>query len=111
MHDPRDHAGPSGLMTGAEAGAVVAVKVLVEENQIAPVRILLEHARAAKHRTTAVGAAEKNVSQTPGDIFGHLIKVHAPARPGGALDQEFVAVVGVVLQKRADDQTIDRHPD
>src|SRR5438046_319619 len=32
-----DRAGPAGLMAGAEAGAVVAVEVLVEQHVIAPV--------------------------------------------------------------------------
>src|SRR5262245_53472399 len=34
-HQPR----PAGLMAGADAGASVAVEVLVEEDQVAPVRI------------------------------------------------------------------------
>src|SRR6185503_3534099 len=36
LHEPRDDAGPSGLMAGAEAGAVVAVEVFVEEDQVTP---------------------------------------------------------------------------
>ncbi len=36
--DPR----PTGLVAGAEAGPVVPVEVLVEEDQVTPVRILLE---------------------------------------------------------------------
>ena len=37
-----DQAGPAGLMAGAEPGAVVAVEVFVEQDQVAPVRIGLE---------------------------------------------------------------------
>src|SRR5262245_29233767 len=42
MHAPGDGPRPAGLMARAEAGAVVAVEVLVEQDEIAPVRILLE---------------------------------------------------------------------
>ena len=48
VHGPRDDAGPAGLMTGAQAGAVVAVEVLVEQDEIAPVRVLLELLRPRK---------------------------------------------------------------
>ena len=50
VHDPGDDAGPSGLMAGAQAGAVVTVEVLVEEEEVAPVRILLERGRTAIDR-------------------------------------------------------------
>src|SRR4030095_8239169 len=38
----RDERGPAGLMRGAEATAGVALKVLVELNEVAPVRIVHE---------------------------------------------------------------------
>ena len=53
VHHPRDDAGPAGLMAGAEPGAVVAVEVLVEQDEIAPVRIVLE--LAACRRRPAAG--------------------------------------------------------
>ena len=45
LDDPRDHSGPPGLVARAEARAVVAVEVLVEEEVVAPVRVFLELAR------------------------------------------------------------------
>src|SRR5215472_8640622 len=42
MHGPRDDPCPSSLMARAETGPVVAVKVLVKEQVVAPMRILLE---------------------------------------------------------------------
>src|SRR5690349_20032735 len=48
-HEPR----PSGLMAGAEPGAVVAVEVLVEQNVVVPVRIGLELLGAAVDRPPA----------------------------------------------------------
>ena len=50
----RDQSRPSGLVIGAEPGAVVAVEVLVEEQQVAPVRILLELLGAAVDPPPAV---------------------------------------------------------
>ncbi len=58
-----DQAGPSGLVAGAEAGAVVAVEVLVEQDQVAPVRIVLELGRAAVDRPPAVGIAQERARQ------------------------------------------------
>ena len=43
-------AGPSGLMIGAEAGAIVAVKKFVKKNQVAPVRIALEYFGVCRKR-------------------------------------------------------------
>src|SRR5258708_33399220 len=48
-----DHAGPTGLMAGPEARAVVAVEVLVEQDVILPLGIGLEFLRAAVHRPPA----------------------------------------------------------
>jgi hypothetical protein len=36
----RYHPGPTGLMTGADTGAVVAVKILVEQQIIPPMGIV-----------------------------------------------------------------------
>src|SRR5262245_12866517 len=38
LDEARDDAGPAGLVAGADARAVVAVEVLVEEDVIAPLR-------------------------------------------------------------------------
>src|SRR5262245_43314201 len=42
VHQPGDHSGPAGLMARTEAGAVVAVEILEEQDEVAPVRIVLE---------------------------------------------------------------------
>src|SRR5829696_9404360 len=64
-HEP----GPSGLMTRAQPGAVVAVEVLVEEHMIAPVRIILECRRAAVHRPVTVGIAQEDAFETARDLL------------------------------------------
>ena len=48
-----DHTGPTGLMTGPEARAVIAVEVLVEKDVILPMGIGLEFLHAAVHRPPA----------------------------------------------------------
>ena len=48
-----DHGGPSGLMAGANTGAVIAVEVLVEEQQILPMGIALKQLHRAIEWTMA----------------------------------------------------------
>src|SRR5688572_13232925 len=48
VHDPGDDAGPASLVAGAKPSAVVAVKILVKQEAVAPVRIVLELLRAAE---------------------------------------------------------------
>src|SRR5690348_8886423 len=59
VQDPRDDSGPARLVTRPEPGAVVAVEVLVEEQVIAPVRVVLELLRSAEHRAAAVLVAQE----------------------------------------------------
>jgi len=60
LHHPRDEPGPSGLMTRADTGAVVSMKVLIEKYVIAPVRIVLEFFGCAVNRAPAMFVAQKN---------------------------------------------------
>src|ERR1700693_5709296 len=53
LDDPGNATGPARLMTGADPGAGVTVKVLEEEQQVAPVWIVLELVRRRVHRTPA----------------------------------------------------------
>src|SRR5208337_2044691 len=46
--------GPAGLVTGADAGSVVAVEVLIEQHQVAPVRVGLQDRLPTMHGTAAV---------------------------------------------------------
>src|SRR5437762_12052512 len=48
----RDEAGPSSLMAGSKAGTVVAMEILIEQNQVAPMGIALKN-----FRSTGDGAA------------------------------------------------------
>lgn len=106
-----DDTGPAGLMAGAEAGSVVAVEVFVELDVIAPEGIFLEFALAAIDGPRAVFVLEENAGEAAGDFLGDLVEVHLAAGAGGAFDGEVVAIVGVVLEQRADDEGVDGHPD
>ena len=50
---------PAGLVARAEARAGFAVKIFVEKNQIAPVRIVLEKCRCRRRRGAGRRAAGK----------------------------------------------------
>src|SRR5262249_17352833 len=76
MHASRDHPGPSGLVTRAEAGAIVTMEVLVEQDEIAPVRVILELWRSPVDRTSAVLVPHENARQASRDLLGDLIQVH-----------------------------------
>src|SRR5215469_15756150 len=46
---------PAGLMTRADTCAIVSVKVLVEIDEVAPVRVILKNFKAPEDGTLAVG--------------------------------------------------------
>src|SRR5262245_24463913 len=67
-----DHAGPARLVARADAGAIVAVKVLVEEDQIPPVRIFLELRGATVDRAAAIGATDEDADHAPRELVRDL---------------------------------------
>jgi hypothetical protein len=72
MHASRDDAGPTGLVARAEAGPVVTVEIFVEQDQIAPVRVLLELPGSAIHRTPAILVSQEDAREAARDLLGHL---------------------------------------
>jgi hypothetical protein len=110
--DQRRHQpGPSGLMAGADACAVVAMEIFIEQQAVAPVGVALELLGSAEHRPPAGFIVQEDPSQSVGDFARDLEQVHRVARAGGALDFEVVAIIQVILQQGADQQHVDRHPD
>src|SRR5215468_3232713 len=97
MHHPSDDAGPSGLVARAQAGSVVPVKVLVGQNQISPMRVLLEPPRAPVDRSASVGSSHKDASQPTRELLADLIQRHVAARAGGTLQSKIIAIICVVL--------------
>src|SRR5205085_11933336 len=67
-----DQRRPAGLVARPDARAVVAVKVLVEQHVVAPVRIFLKFLRAAVDRAAARFVARENLDHAIGRHLGHL---------------------------------------
>ena len=85
--------GPPGLMTRPDAGTVVAMKVLVEQDVVPPMRVRLEFFGAAVNRPAAVGIARESSGQPTRDLLGHFEQVHQFAGTGRAFDPEIVTIV------------------
>src|SRR5690349_5733018 len=70
MHPASDNSSPSGLMVRTEAGAVVAMEVFVEQEQVPPVGILLKLPRPAINRPPPVFVSNKDVVQSARKLVG-----------------------------------------
>ena len=75
-------------MAGPQAGAGVAVKILVEEQQVAPMRVFLKHAHVAKHRPPAVGSAREEADEAVRDFPRHVARRQRRVGRGGCGDGE-----------------------
>lgn len=101
---------PAGLVGRAQARAAIAVKILVEEDQIAEVGVGLQKFRLPVESTVPV-STQKEVDQAAGKFGRNFPKGHPAARAGGIFDFEVVAVIVMEFLKRFDDQVVDRKPD
>src|SRR5271165_1217330 len=110
LHQLRDYAGPSGLVAGSNSGSRIAVEVLMEQNQIAPVRIGLELFEIAEHRPAAFFIAKKNVRHAARQFSRHFPQGHCLSRSGGELNLKVVAQVVMKLLERLDQQVVQREP-
>src|SRR5262245_38150807 len=98
-------------MAGAEPGPIVAMEVLVEQNEIAPVRILLEFPGSSINRTPSLSVAQKDAGQAPAQFLSNLIEGHLLPRTGGTFNFEIIPVKGVIVQQCPDNEAIDGNPD
>src|SRR3974377_1257143 len=105
----RNESGPTSLVTRANPRPVIAVKVFVEINQVAPVRILLKFLQAAIHRTGSVRRPEKDPGQPARDLRSSLPQCGGAGRTGWQFDGKTVTVKMVELLQRLDQQEIDRY--
>src|SRR3989442_9790753 len=95
-------------MAGADPGAIIAVKIFVEKNEIAPMRIALKKLGVARYGPAAVRIAEKNVNEPPGNFGGYLPEIGFGGGMRGALAFEIFAVVVGKILKRFHEQIV--HP-
>src|SRR5262245_18867281 len=73
LDEEGDDASPTRLVAGADAGAVVAMEIFVEQQVIAPVGILLEFLRSTEHRPPAGFIAQEDPGQAIGDLLCDLV--------------------------------------
>src|SRR5437879_4192847 len=72
LQELRYYPGPAGLMAGANAGPVVAMEVLVEQDEIPPVRVHLELLRAAMNGPSAVFSTQEDMRQATREFCRHF---------------------------------------
>src|ERR1700722_1770977 len=77
---------PARLVTGPEAGAVVTVKVFVKQDQVAPVRIVLEFFRSPVNRPFAMRIAQERASEASLDLVSHFEERHVLPGPCRTFD-------------------------
>ncbi len=75
-----DQGRPTGLMHGSESGAVVAVKVLIEQEIVFPGRVGLQKFDAPVDGPPAVGARKPDADQPIGEIAGDVTQRQLLAR-------------------------------
>src|SRR5262245_1118974 len=66
LNHPGHQAGPPGLVRGAEPGPVIPVEVLVKQDEVTPVRVLLENPGPAVDGAPPVAAAQEGARQPAG---------------------------------------------
>src|ERR1700674_1090804 len=102
---------PACLVARSQACAIVTVKILVEQNQVFPVRVVLKALDAPGDRPAAVFPSNENMNESPGNLRGHFPKVRFPGRAGRAFDFEIFAIIVVKLLQRFDQEIVQRKPD
>src|SRR5262245_61608613 len=111
LEQPRGEGGPSGLMAGAETATILAVEVLVEQDQIPEMGIAGEAHVVPMTGPPAVGIAQEQARNPAAELAGHLAQVHQVSRPGRELDAQRVAPEVVVAFERLDQKIVEWHPD
>src|SRR6266540_6872214 len=106
-----DQAGPAGLVAGADAGPAVAVEVLVEQDQVAPVGIALEQLEGAVDRPASVTAAQEDAGEAPRQLGRDLPQRHRLPRARGELDLELALEEVIEALERLDQQEVHGEPD
>ena len=72
LNELGDQACPAGLMAGANAGPIVPMKVFIEEDKIAPVRVALEAVFGAEDGPSPVAVAQEEAYETARQLVGDL---------------------------------------
>src|SRR5689334_23857362 len=93
----RNQPRPTRLVTRPNAGAVVAMKVFVEINVVAPLRLGLEFLKASEHRPPPAFRPQENSRQAPGNFCSRIPQRCPPARARREFHRKIVTVKVVEL--------------
>src|SRR5712692_9930178 len=98
-------------MVRAEPRSAVSVEILMEQEEVAPVRVGLKFLQTAEDRAAAVGAPQEDASQAGRELGGDFPQRLVLSRAGGAFHLQVTAVVVMKFLQRLDQQEIHREPD
>src|SRR4051812_24091997 len=110
LDQPDGQRRPPGLVRRAHAAPVLAVEVLVEQQQFAPVRVGGKARVRAVAGAAAVRAGQEQARQPRRQVVRDRAQIHPPPRPRRILDAQLVAVEVVVALERLDDEVVDGQP-
>src|SRR5215472_9935299 len=97
-------------MAGAQPGTIVAMKILVEQDAVPPLRVFLEFCRPSVNGTPPALITKKNTLQAQRNVFRNLEQRHVFSRTRRAFHFELVTIKGIHVQQPTYDQNIDWHP-
>src|SRR6185369_9446340 len=72
----RDYAGPPRLVTGSEPRSIVPVEILEKQDQVPPMRILLEPGRTSVDRPSSIGITQESARQPADKLLRHFEQRH-----------------------------------
>src|SRR5262249_31408884 len=98
-------------MRSTQTGSCVTMEVFVEEDELLPVRIILEHWIPPMCRTGALCVPRKQGRQAIGEVGCDLTKIHHVPRTARAFHFHSVAVVVMIPLHGLDDEEVHREPD
>src|SRR5688572_11858553 len=73
MHGAGYETRPAGLMAGTQTGPIVTVEIFVEQEMVAPVRIVLELLGRSIYRPSAIAITQKDAAEPGRDVLRDLI--------------------------------------
>src|SRR5579871_235740 len=111
LNELGNQAGPAGLMARAQARAIIAMKIFMEEDVVAPMLVALQERIAAVERPPAAFIAQEEVDEPVREVIGNRIQRQILPRAGGAFDQKIITIVVVELLQGLNQQIVDREPD
>src|SRR5712692_10309268 len=84
---------PACLVTRANSGAIVSMKIFMEQKQILPMWIVVENLRTTRRWTAAIVPAKKSADQAARNLARQLPQIRVLAGTRRALPFEILAIV------------------